>query len=144
LIAADTNILVYAHRSDSEWHEPARASIQSLAEGRLSWGTPWPCVHEFLSILTHPKIYDPPSSTGAAIDQVDAWLASPVTELLRESDGHWEILRGQLAAAQIQGPMVHDARIASICIGHGVTRFLTVDRDFSPFPELSVRNPLLG
>ena len=144
MIATDTNILVYAHRSDSQWHEPARSCIQSLAEGRLSWGIPWPCVHEFLSIVTHPKIYDPPSSMAEAIAQVDAWLGSPVAELLGESDDHWKILRGQLAAGQIQGPMVHDARIASICIGHGVTGFLTADRDFSRFPELPVRNPLFG
>lgn len=144
MIAADTNILVYAHRSDSEWHKRARSCIQSLAEGRASWGIPWPCVHEFLSIVTHPRIYDPPSSVDAAIDQVDAWLECPVVELLGESDAHWEILRGQLRVAQIQGPMVHDARVASICIGHGVNEFWTADRDFSRFPELSTRNPLLG
>jgi hypothetical protein len=65
---------VYAHRSDSEWHEPARECIRNLAEGRISWSIPWPCVHEFLSIVTHPRIYDPPSHQDAAIDQVDAWL----------------------------------------------------------------------
>ncbi len=144
LIAADTNILVYAHRSDSEWHGSAQACIQSLAEGRVSWGIPWPCVHEFLSIVTHARIYDPPSSVDAAIDQVDAWLESPVAELLGESDAHWDILRGQLRAGQIRGPMVHDARVAAICIGHGVNEFWTVDRDFSRVPELSTRNPLAG
>ena len=136
--------MVYAHRSDSEWHGPARSCIQSLAEGRASWGIPWPCVHEFLSIVTHPRIYDPPSSVDAAIDQVEAWLESPVAELLSESEAHWQILREQLRGAQIQGPIVHDARIASICIGHGINELLTADRDFSRFPELSTRNPLLG
>ena len=102
-----------------------RELLQSLAEGRASWGIPWPCVHEFLSIVTHPRIYEPPSSVDAAIDQVDAWLESPVAELLGESDAHWEVLRGQLRVAQIQGPMVHDARVGSICIGHGVNSFWT-------------------
>ena len=118
MIAADTNILVYAHRSDSPWHETAQSCIQSLAEGRASWGIPWPCVHEFLSIVTHPRIYDPPSSVEAAIGQIDAWLESPIAELLSESDTHWIILREQLRIGKIQGPMVHDARVASICIGH--------------------------
>ena len=143
MIAADTNILVHAHRSDSEWHEPARRCIQTLAEGRISWGIPWPCVHEFLAIVTHPKIYDPPSSPAQAIDQVDAWLASPVAVLLAEGESHWEILREQLAAGQIQGPMVHDARVATICTGHGVSEFWTADRDFSRFPDLPTRNPLI-
>ena len=144
MIAADTNILVYAHRSDSEWHEQACTCIQSLAEGRQSWAIPWPCVHEFLSIVTHPRIWDPPSSLAAAIDQVDAWLESPVAELLGEGDSHWDILRGQLRAGRIRGPMVHDARVAAICIAHGVNEFWTADRDFSRFPDLATRNPLLS
>lgn len=144
MIAADTNILVYAHRSDSEWHKQAGTCIRTLAEGRVSWGIPWPCVHEFLSIVTHPKIYDPPSSLDAAIDQVDAWLGSPVAVLLAETESHWGILSEQLSSGQIRGPMVHDARVAAICIGHGVNEFWTVDRDFSRFPELPTRNPLLG
>jgi predicted nucleic acid-binding protein len=40
--------------------------------------------------------------------------------------------------------MVHDARVAAICIAHGVNEFWTVDRDFSRFPDLPTRNPLLG
>ena len=143
MIAADTNILVYAHRSDSEWHEPARDCIRNLAEGRISWGIPWPCVHEFLSIVTHPRIYDPPSNLDAAIDQVEAWLESPVAELLAETESHWGILKEQLSVGQIKGSMVHDARVAAICIGHGVNEFWTADRDFSRFPALSARNPLL-
>ena len=144
MIATDTNILVYAHRSDSEWHEPARSAIRSLAEGRVSWGLPWPCVHEFLAIVTHPRIYDPPSAILKAADQVEAWLESPVAELLTETGAHWEILRQQLEGGRVRGPMVHDARIAALCLGHGVTEFWTADRDFSRFPALATRNPLQG
>ena len=62
MIAIDTNLLVYAHRRDSGWHERAAAAVQELAEGRASWAVPWPCVHEFLAIVTHPRIYAPPST----------------------------------------------------------------------------------
>lgn len=144
MIATDTNILVYAHRADSEWHEPARDCIRKLAEGRASWGIPWPCVHEFLSIATHPKIYDPPSTLVKALEQVDAWLESPVAFLIAEAESHWSILKDLLTAGQIRGAMVHDTRIAAICISHGVTELWTADRDFSRFPTLTTRNPLLG
>jgi predicted nucleic acid-binding protein len=60
MIAVDTNVLVYAHREDSQWHLQAYARITELAEGRVPWAIPWPCVHEFLAISTHPKIYYPP------------------------------------------------------------------------------------
>ena len=142
MIATDTNILVYAHRGDSEWHEPARVAIRRLAEGRVSWGLPWPCVHEFLAIVTHPSIYDPPSTIAQAAGQVDAWLDAPVAELLTETGMHWRILREQLQAGRVTGPRVHDARIATLCLGHGVTELWTADRDFSRFPGVPVRNPL--
>lgn len=72
MIAVDTNLLVYAHRSDSEWHDRAAAAIRGLAEGRGAWAIPWPCVHELLAIVTHPRIDDPPTPMAAAIDQVEA------------------------------------------------------------------------
>lgn len=142
MIATDTNILVYAHRTDSEWHAQARTRVASLAEGRVAWGLPWPCVHEFLAIASHPRIYDPPSTTAQVIDQVDAWLASPVALLLSETDSHWDMLADQLRDGQVRGPVVHDARVATLCLAHGVTEFWTADRDFSRFPNLAVRNPL--
>ena len=143
MIATDTNILVHAHRNDSEWHPQARAKIDALAAGRVLWGLPWPCVHEFLAVVTHPRIYSPPSTTEQAMEQVDTWLESPASTLLAESNAHWRTLKEQLLAGKVVGPMVHDARIAAICLTHGVTEFWTADRDFSRFPSLSVRNPLL-
>ena len=143
MIATDTNILVYAHRADSEWHQSARDCVRDLAEGRVSWAVPWPSVHEFLSIVTHLRIYDPPSSLDQAMEQVDAWLESPVAFLMAETEMHWDMLKEQLSVGQVKGPMVHDARIAAICIGHGVTELWTADRDFSRFPALTTRNPLL-
>lgn len=143
MIAIDTNILVYAHRSDAQWHEPAAAVIQQLAEGAPAWAIPWPCIHEFLSIATHPRVFDPPSTPNQAIEQVDAWLASPSLVLLVEGVDHWRQLLELLRAGRVRGPMVHDARIATICMEHGVSEFLTSDRDFSRFPRLRTRNPLI-
>jgi uncharacterized protein len=89
VIAVDTNILVYAHREDSPWHEPAYARLAELAEGRAAWAIPWPCLHEFLAIVTHPKIYSPPSPLETALAQVDAWMESPGLVLLAEMGGYW-------------------------------------------------------
>ncbi len=144
MIATDTNILVYAHRADSQWHDRARTSIESLAHGRISWGLPWPCIHEFLAITTHLRIYDPASTIAQAIDQIDAWLESPVAVLIGEAQVHWKTLKELLGKGRVTGPMVHDARVAAVCIAHGVTEVWTADRDFSRFPDLVTRNPLQG
>jgi len=143
MIAVDSNLLVYAHREDSPWHDAAYACLAGLAEGRQGWAIPWPCLHEFLAIVTHPRIYDPPTPMDKAIDQVEAWLESPSLVLLAESEDYWVQLRSLLRAGRISGPKVHDARVAAICVQHGATELWTIDRDFSRFPGLKVRNPLV-
>ncbi|MFC1816240.1 type II toxin-antitoxin system VapC family toxin [Thermodesulfobacteriota bacterium] len=144
MIAVDTNILVFAHREDAQWHEVAFTRISELAEGNASWAIPWPCIHEFLAIITHPRIYSPPTPLEIALDQVEAWMEVPNLVFLMELDGYWEQLRILLEDGKISGPMVHDARIAALCLLHGVTDLWTADRDFSRFPALKVRNPLVG
>ena len=142
MIAVDTNLLVYAHRSDSEWNGPAYCAVGQLSTG--AWAIPWPCIHEFVSVVTHPRIYNPPSTLEQAIDQVDAWLESPGLVLLAEHEVYWPELRAVLRAGRIAGSRVHDARIAALCIGHNIRELWTADRDFSRFPELRARNPLAG
>lgn len=144
MIAVDTNILVYAHREDAEWHALAYARIEQLAQNRSAWAIPWPCVHEFIAIATHPRIFSPPTPLAAALDQFEAWLESPSLVLLTESQLHWQQLRGLLLNGKIAGPMVHDARIAALCLQHGVRELWSVDRDFGRFPELRVVNPLVA
>ena len=142
MIAIDTNLLVYAHRADSESHDRAAECLRKLAEGRSAWALPWPCVHEFLAIATHPRIFDPPTPGPAALEQVDAWLESPTVVLLAEGGEHWPQLRALLAASRVTGPRVHDARIAALCLAHGVRELWTADRDFGRFPTLATVNPL--
>jgi toxin-antitoxin system PIN domain toxin len=143
MIAVDTNILIYAHREDSSWHAQAFARVAELAEGRASWAIPWPCLHEFLVIVTHPRVYAPPTPLAAALDQVEAWLESPSLVALGEGSGYWAALRGMLEAGRIEGPRIHDGRVAALCHSHGVSELWSADRDFSRFPDLVVRNPLL-
>jgi toxin-antitoxin system PIN domain toxin len=141
MIAVDTNILVYAHRSDSPWHEAANAALARLSG--TDWAIAWPSVHEFLAIVTHPRIFNPPTPLEDAIGAVESWLASqPV--LLSESEDHWPELLALVRGGKVVGPAVHDARIAALCLEHSVEELWTADRDFSRFPGLRTRNPLIG
>lgn len=143
MIAVDTNILVYAHRRDATWHERANAVLRQLAEAPTAWAIPWPCLHEFLGIVTHPRIYRPPSPLETAIDQVNAWVESPSLSLLAEGSGAWDLLRKVVTQGRVTGPVIHDARIATLCLLHGARELWTADRDFSRFPGLTLRNPLI-
>ncbi|MGD2123380.1 MAG: PIN domain-containing protein [Gemmatimonadota bacterium] len=143
MIAVDTNLLVYAHRRDVDWHESSEGVVRQLAEGQSPWAIPWPCVHEFLAIVTHPRIFDPPSDMTAALDQVAAWMESPSLRLLTEGPGYETHLAETLENSRVVGAKVHDARIAALCVYHGVRELWSADRDFSRFPGPDVRNPLV-
>jgi toxin-antitoxin system PIN domain toxin len=143
MIAVDTNVLVYAHRAESVFHDRAFECVKSLAEGTRPWGIPVSCLHEFLSVVTNPKIFRPASTYEQALDQVDAWLASPVAHVLHSSAQHWRILSDLTRKAKLQGGQFHDARIAAICIENGVSVLSSADRDFGRFKALKTANPLL-
>lgn len=143
MIAVDTNILVHAHRRDSPWHERAAMCVRELAEGSSAWAIPWPCIHEFLAITTHERIYSPPSAMSQALAQVEAWRESPSILLLAEGEDYLSTLSGLVAKAKVAGPRVHDARIAALCISSNVRELWSADRDFSRFPNLRTRNPLV-
>jgi hypothetical protein len=143
MIAVDTNILVYAHREESPFHEGAFRRLTELAEGSSGWAIPWPCLHEFLAIVTHPRIYAPATPLARALDQVDAWLESPSLALLSESGAHWQTLRDLFRLGRVTGGRVHDARIAALCRQHGVRELWSADRDFGRFTGLVAMNPLV-
>ncbi|HVP47074.1 MAG TPA: TA system VapC family ribonuclease toxin [Bryobacteraceae bacterium] len=144
MIAVDSNILVYAHREDSPWHKPADRSLTELAEGASPWAIPWPCVHEFLGIVTHPRIFRPPSPLSEALRAAESWFASPSCHVIGEAEGYWDELKRSLESGRITGPATHDARIFAICRLHGVRELWSADRDFSRFAGVRVVNPLIS
>ena len=144
MIAVDTNIIVYSFVLEAPFHAEALQQLQRLAGGRTPWTIPWPCLHEFLAVVTSRGMLKAPSGMERASAQVDAWLASPVFRALGEGTEHWPRLRALIAARGVRGGQVHDARIAAICLEHGIDEFWSADRDFSRFPELRTRNPLIA
>jgi hypothetical protein len=144
VIAVDTNILVYAHRREARHHGRATDTVRALAEGRGPWAIPWPCLYEFFSVVTNPRIWKAAASNpDQAWLQIAAWTASPSVRLLSETEGFLPLLERFVRRPRVHGPLVHDARVAALCVVHGTEEILTADRDFGLFPELRTRNPLL-
>jgi uncharacterized protein len=144
VIAFDTNVLVYAHRREAQEHERAFELVRSYAEGSDVWAIPWPCVYEFFSVVTNPRIWNrsatPPE---AAWLQLEAWFDAPGLRMLGEAAGFREVLGEFACRARVRGPAIHDARVAALCVFHGVETLFTRDRDFALFPELARRDPFL-
>jgi toxin-antitoxin system PIN domain toxin len=142
VIAVDTNILVYAHRAEMPFHRKAKSIVESLAHSAALWAIPWPCLHEFIAIITNPRIFKTPTTLPDAFDVVCSFAGLHNLSLLSEGDGYLEKLQAFALPAKLQGGAIHDARIAAICAYHGVTQLWSSDRDFSRFPALVVNNPL--
>lgn len=142
MIAVDTNLLVYAHRPEFPHHGRAAEVLRGLAEAPATWAVPFHALVEFAATVSHPRMFLHPSPPRAVRAQIDAWLASSSLRVLY--DGPPLLARWlELAeAAQIGGPLHHDARIAAVCLAHGVTELWSADRDYLRFPALRVRNPL--
>ena len=138
MIAVDTNVLVAAHRLDAARHQQAFGWVRSLAEGREPWAIPVFCLGEFARVVTHRRVFDPPSTIAQAIDAVDALLESPSVRILMPTTGHWSLLRASIAAGEATGNLVFDAQIAALCREHGIERLLSEDRDFRRFPALTL------
>jgi toxin-antitoxin system PIN domain toxin len=143
MIALDTNILIALHRSDAPGHAVATQAYHDAGGDHAPWALPWPCVHEFIGIATHARIFAPPSTLAQAVEVIARWQTRPAVHFLHEDETYWSELTRLLAGAGITGPRIHDARIAALCLHHGVRELWTADRDFSRFPRLRTRNPLV-
>ena len=141
MIAVDTNVLVYAHRPESPHHERAARALASLAGSR--WAVPWACVHEFVAVVTNPRIFITPTPTTKAFAAMAAAQEGGAV-FLAEAGDHLRRLEALVSTAGVTGPRTHDARVAAVCMGHGISELWTADRDFGYFPALRTRNPLVG
>jgi len=142
--AIDTNVLVYARRQETEHHAVALVLLGELAGGSRAWAIPWPCVYEYLRVVTHPRVFDPPSPLKPVLRDLESLLASPALTMLGEGPGHALHLLAAVGAADARGNLAHDAHIAALLVEHGVTEFLSADRDFLRFPSVRVRNPFVS
>ena len=141
MIAVATNILVYAHRSETDLHDVAAAAIIELAEGIVPWGLPVFCITEFLRVVTHRRVFSPPSTMSQALGFVDDVVASPVCRVVRPGREFLRLLAETARAADARGNLMFDAQIAALCREHGIASVLTNDRDFARFEHVRVRYP---
>lgn len=139
--ALDTNILVYAHRAETPEHRKAVEVLRNLATGAERWVLPWPCIYEFLRVVTHPRVFHPPTPLAEAWQAVRVLLDCPSLMLIAEGEHHQKVLADLLRTSAPTGNVVHDAHIAALAIEHGVSEVVTNDDSFRRFSGITVVNP---
>lgn len=121
-------------------HRAATRALQRLSEGAAAWAIPVFCVGEFLRVVAHPRVFDPPTPALDAMASLEALLASPSVRLLTPGPAFVELLREALDGSGASGNMIFDAQIAAVCLEHGARTLLTEDRDFARFAGIEVRS----
>jgi uncharacterized protein len=139
----DVNVLVSAFRTDAphhrlcrSWLEEALASEEMLAVSELVLGG-------VLRVLTHPKVFSPPTPLPEAFAFAQSLLMHPRVAPLRPGSAHWRIFAQLCERSHPTGNRIPDAFHAALAIEHGC-EWVTLDRGFSALPGLSLRNLLLA
>jgi toxin-antitoxin system PIN domain toxin len=141
VIALDTNVLVAAHRSDAPEHAVCLGLVSELAVGERPWGLFWPSLYEFLRVVTHHRVFMPPTPLPLALAALDDLLAAGPVRVLSETPRHAAVLRQVLAESPATGNLVHDAHLVALAVEHGVHEIVSFDEDFRRFPQVRARRP---
>ena len=136
MIAVDTKVLVYAHRAETALHQAATRKLVELAEGRGLWGLPVFCAGEFIRVVTHRRVFNPPSTLNEAIQFLERVVAAPGCRILRPEAAFFELLTTVARAADARGNLAFNAKIAALCRENGISTLLTNDHDFARFKGL--------
>ena len=139
----DVNILVYAFREDAPGHAEYRAWLHGLVSSDEAYAVTDHVLAGFLRIVTHPRIFHPPTPLELAIAFTTAFRDAPNAVPVFPRARHWEIFMRLVQEAGARGNLVPDAWLAALAIEQGC-EFITTDRDFARFPTLRWRHPLTG
>lgn len=141
MILIDVNVLVYAHRSDAAHHPKYSEWLESVINGDSPYGLADIVLSGFLRIVTHPKIFNPPTPMGTALEFARQIRGRPQCMFINPGQRHWEIFENLCRTSGAKGNLVPDAYLAALAIESGC-EWITTDRDFTRFPGLKVRHPL--
>ena len=143
MILVDANLLVYARVEDFAQHEAARSWLDERLNGVPAVGLPWPSMLAFVRLVSNPRIFERPMSSGEAWRQVEEWLACPPVWTPEPTEHHLEVLAALMPSVGNRPNLVPDAHLAAIAIQYGLT-LCSTDADFGRFKGLKWENPLTG
>ena len=169
MILTDVNVLVYAHRADAPGHPAYREWLEALINGDPAYGFSELVLSGFLRIVTHPRVFNPPSDLDSAFAFAQTIRSQPNAVLISPGPRHWEIFKNLCGVAGVKGNLVPDAYLAALARHHAAQQdrggvkgnlvpdaylaalaiesgceWISTDRDYSRFPGLKWRHPLIN
>ncbi len=141
MVLVDANVLVYAHRGECARHAEFRGWLENLINGAEAFGIAPDLLASFVRIVTHPRIFSPPTPLDSALAFCAAVLRSDSCVVVRPGARHWQIFTDLCRSADVKGNLVADAYLAALAVESG-SDLVTTDRDLSRFPGLRWHPPL--
>jgi uncharacterized protein len=141
LILPDVNILVYAYRADAPHHRAYRAWLEQEVASPAAFALSELVLGGFVRVVTHPRVFSPPSPPRHALAFCDALREQPNSVVVAPGERHWQIFRDVCEQSGARGNRVADAYLAALAIESGC-EWITADRDYARFTALSWRHPL--
>jgi uncharacterized protein len=138
----DVNVLVSAFRTDAPHHRLCRDWLENALRGAELLGLSELVLSGALRVLTHPKVFSPPTPLHEALAYTQALQSHPRVLPLRSGQGQWRIFTQLCERSHATGNRIPDAFHAALAIEHGC-EWVTLDRGFSALPGLTFRNLLV-
>lgn len=142
--SVDVNLLIYASDQSSPFHARAAGFLTECASGSEPLHLAWSTLMGYLRIATNPRVLKSPLSLSEASANIEALLSLPHVRLLSERMDFFQVFQMATRGLNIRGKLVPDAHLAALLLQNGVTVLYSNDSDFSLFPFLEVRNPLVS
>jgi toxin-antitoxin system PIN domain toxin len=141
MILCDVNVLIYAHREECDRHDEYKAWLEALMRGGSAYGVSDLVLSGCLRILTHTRIFDPPSPARTAMAFVRQVREDMHAVVIAPGPRQWSIFLELCEKCDARGNLVSDAYLAALAIESG-SEWITTDRDYARFPGLRWRHPL--
>ena len=141
MVLLDVNVLVYAHRADTDGHTRYLDWLTAALNSDAPYGMSDQVLSGFLQVVTHPRIFRDPTPLDAALTFVSEVRDRPNCVLVTPGPRHWEIFTRPCQATRARGNLIADAYLAALAMESG-TEWITTDRDYARFPGLRWRHPL--
>ena len=142
MIAIDTNLLIYAHRSLCPEHQKAKTSIEKAAANDSGWGVALPSLSEFWTVVTHPGCEGGPSTAERAEGFLTALIETAGMQIFLPNETFPARLIKAARDFDIQGVRKFDLQIALLSIGAGARELWTHDSGFIKLRGINVIDPL--
>jgi toxin-antitoxin system PIN domain toxin len=141
MILMDVNVLVYAHREDVRDHLAYREWLESVINGNTKYGFSELVLSGFVRVVTHPKIFEEPSSLEQALTFVNQIRASCQAVCITPGSKHWSFFVHCVESINARGNDIPDAYHAALAMEWDC-QWITTDKGFRRFKGLRVKHPL--